>query len=501
VTTELTTNEIRTYGGWRRTRGIGLFGLSETASIVVIAAVLVALGSATFNVAYILVTGPLSVLVILATITKRDGESLGAIALRRMRWSKGKLAGYQALRAGTVVEELGAWDLPGPLAPTRLLSVHDNVAGSYGIVWDQRSGFLSATLKCAALSTWLVDAQVGDGWVANWHAWLASLGYEPMIAWVSVTVDSAPEPGSTLAHHVYSRMTPDAPEHARRIMDELVRTSPGTAADIQTRVTITFDPAASSEPLDTLPDQAAEVSRLLAGMESALRACGVGAVERAQDYELAGVVRTAFDPEARGEVQSLVGAAATGSRAAAESLTWHEAGPTGHEEHWRHYQHDSGTSVVWGWHEAPRQRVTSSVLARLMSPGRFPRRVTLLYRPYSSAVAAHQLEEQVNAAAFREAVRKAQGRDETARDRTDREQAVAAAREEATGAGLVRVSLYVCVTVIDPDDLPTAIAEVEARAGQSKIKLRRLAGSQLSGFCATLPAGLHPANLARRGHR
>jgi hypothetical protein len=156
---------------------------------------------------------------------------------------------------------------------------------------------------------------------------------------------------------------------------------------------------------------------------------------------------------------------------------------------------------VWGWHEAPRQRVTSNVLARLMTPGRFPRRVTLLYRPFSSAVAAHQLEEQVNAAAFREAVRKAQGRDETARDRADREQAVAAAREEATGSGLVRVSLYVTVTVLDKDDLATAVAEVEARAGQSKIKLRRLAGSQLAGFCATLPAGIHPANLARRAHR
>ena len=78
---------------------------------------------------------------------------------------------------------------------------------------------------------------------------------------------------------------------------------------------------------------------------------------------------------------------------------------------------------------------------------------------------------------------------------------MAAAREEATGSGRVRASMYACVTVEDPNDLATAVAEVEARAGQSKIKLRRLAGSQLAGFCATLPAGLHPANLARRGHR
>jgi membrane-associated protein len=87
------------------------------------------------------------------------------------------------------------------------------------------------------------------------------------------------------------------------------------------------------------------------------------------------------------------------------------------------------------------------------------------------------------------------------RDQADRAQAIQAAREEAIGAGLVRVSCYVAVTVTDPADLPTAVAEVEARAGQSKIKLRRLAGSQLAGFCATLPAGVHPAHLAKRGRR
>src|SRR5690606_3649389 len=117
----------------RRTRGIGLFGLGEAATAVVIGSILLVLGSASFNISYVVVTLPIAAVVILATITKRDGESLAAIALRRMRWSKGKLAGYQALRAGVVTEELGAWDLPGPLAPTRLISVHDNLAGSYGL--------------------------------------------------------------------------------------------------------------------------------------------------------------------------------------------------------------------------------------------------------------------------------------------------------------------------------------------------------------------------------
>jgi hypothetical protein len=497
--TELNPNlsvEVRSYGGWRRTRGIGLFGLGEAGTVVVIGAMVAVLAAASINLRLLVLFGPMAAAVVFGTVVRRDGESLGEIALRRGRWWWGTLHGYHHLRCGTVTEAPGAWDLPGPLAATKLLSAEDGLGGRFGLVWDQRSGYLTATLTCTALSTWLVDGDQSDGWVSNWHAWLAGLGYEPTVAWVAVTVDSAPEPGSTLTDYVAGRLDPAAPEYARCVMAELVRHSPAAAADVQTRVSITFDPSASPEPLDDLADQAGEVSRLLTGMASALAECGVGNIERAQDWELAGIVRTAFDPAARGEVQHLH-APGPGP----DLLRWDEAGPTGHVEEWRQYIHDSGVSVVWGWHEAPRQRVTSNVLARLMTPGRFPKRVTLQYRPYSAAAAAEELERQVNAAAFREAIRRAQGRDETARDAADRGQAVQAAREEAIGAGLVRVSCYVTVTATDPADLATAVAEVEARAGQSKIKLRRLAGSQLAGFCATLPGGVHPAHLAKRGRR
>ena len=42
------------------------------------------------------------------------------------------------------------------------------------------------------------------------------------------------------------------------------------------------------------------------------------------------------------------------------------------------------------------------------------------------------------------------------------------------------------------------MAEVEARARHSKIRLRVMRGSQAAGFTATLPAGVHPQHLAAR---
>ena len=216
---------------------------------------------------------------------------------------------------------------------------------------------------------------------------------------------------------------------------------------------------------------------------------------RARAQQLAATVRAAYDPASRGEIARLMGGGDGGD----DLLRWGDAGPVAADEGWDTYRHDSGLSVSWAWREAPRQQVTSGVLTRLLSPGRHSRRVTLLYRPLSAGDAARVLEGQVNAAAFRDAYRRAQKRDETARDAADRDRARQAAQEEAEGAGVVLVSMYVTATVTSDDELAEAVSDVEARADQSKIQLRRLYGSQSAGFATTLPVGFSPAYVAGRG--
>ncbi len=162
-----------------------------------------------------------------------DGVSLGSLAQRRLRWTWGSARGYPTHRAGGVVEHAGAWSLPGVLANTRLLTVQDG-AGTFGLVWDRRSGHLTATLRCAAASTWLVDGDDADGWVGNWHAWLASLGYLPMVRWVAVTVDTAPEPGTTLQGAVLPRIRAEAPADVQHLLREIVARSPADNYGIST---------------------------------------------------------------------------------------------------------------------------------------------------------------------------------------------------------------------------------------------------------------------------
>jgi hypothetical protein len=345
-------------------------------------------------------------------------------------------------------------------------------------------------------SWWLADRADADTWVASWGAWLASLGHIPAVAWVSVTVDTAPESGTTLADTVAASISPDAPEVARQIMTAVAAASPSVAADTAVRVSITYDPRADPARPRDLTAAAAAATRSLHGLMTALGTCGVSIEGLATAADLAGTVRAAYDPASRGEVARLRAAERAGR--ATQTLTWLDAGPVGARELADAYLHDSGISCTWAWHEAPRQNVTSTVLARLTGPGPWPKRVTLQYRPFSAAEATRAIEAEVNAAGFRTQYKRRTGRDATARDDYDASRAGQAAMEEAAGAGVGLVGLYATVTVGDADQLPQAVASVEAAAESCRIRLRRMFHSQAAGFAVGLPCGICPPALSRR---
>ncbi|WP_243719139.1 SCO6880 family protein [Actinomadura sp. 7K534] len=486
-------SDIRTYGGWRRRHGIGLLGLDTTSTFIALgAALLLVLIAATAPHLLVYLLPPALIGGGLGLV-RIGGVPVARLVLARCRWRWGVLRGHNRYRAGVVIDHPRAFQLPGVLAPLTLLSAEDGYGGRYGIVWDRRTGLLTATLRVVPASTWLADRGDADAWVAGWGGWLAALGHMPAVRWVTVTVETAPEPGSTLADAVGRAVVPAAPAAARTIMSELVRTAPAVAADVDTRVSITFDPkAAASRPKD-LYEAVAELGRTLDGLASRLGGCGVSVLGRATAAEIAGAVRTAFDPHARGEVNRLL----TGPNSD-EVLNWGDAGPVAATEHTGHYEHDGGVSVSWAWHEPPRQNVRSDVLARLVAPGPFPKRITLQYRALPAAAASRVLQQEVNAAAFRSQFRRRTGRDETARDSWDAARARQAAAEEAMGAGVCLVSLYATVTTTDPDQLRRAVAHVETAADSAKIRLRRLWGSQSAGFATTLPCGICPPALSRR---
>jgi len=489
-------DQVRSYGGWRRTRSVGLLGLGTAGTLILLGCFAALLLLAAFSLRALLYIGPPAMLAGSAGVIRIGGVPLAQLAVQRLRWQHGTRAGYTSYRAEVVLRHTGVLNLPGTLAATELLSAEDGCGGRYGLVRDRRAGYLTATLRVVPTSTWLADTADADGWVANWGAWLASLGYLPAVRWVTVTVDTAPDPGSTLTDQVNAAIDTSAPRAAIAIMDQLVAAAPAAAADVGTRVSVTFDPAASPAPPRNLTEAVTETGQTLAGLESALSACGVTVLGRARAADIAGIVRTAFDPAVRGEISRLL-ASRIGPALEAQ-LNWASAGPAGAEESWDRYRHDSGVSVSYAWREAPRQNVRADVLARLLSPGPWPKRVSLQYRPLPASAAAAALDSEVRAADFRREYSRRTRRDVTARDAHDHARARQAADEEARGAGVSLLGLYVTVTVTDPADLSRATADTEACAESSKIRLQRLYRSQAAAFTATLPCGICLPELAAR---
>jgi hypothetical protein len=485
---------VRTYGGWRRSRGMGLFGLGPAQTLLVLSTLTVLVIAATVDVALLAVAAVPSVAVLGLVLVRIDGVPVAAGLVQRWRWWIGTTRGHTSYRSGIMVAGPHAWGLPGVLAPTTLIAVTDP-AGDYGIVHNQRLGTMTATLRCAATSTWLADPDEGANWVASWGSWLANLGYLPTVSHVAVTVDSAPDPGTRLADHIARRIVPHAPPSAQLILRQLVSAAPAASADVETRVSITFNPAASPTPARDDAEAVTDLSRTLPGLQDSLSACGLAVLGRATAADLVGIVRTAFDPAMRGDVSRMLDV--PGGLHLAQWLDWETCGPVTAEEHLDRYVHDTGVSVSFAWHEAPRQNVHADVLARLLAPGPYPKRVAVIYRPMSAGEAGRVVEREVNAAAFHSALRRTQRRDESARDAADRERALRAAREEATGAGVGLMSLFVTVTVTDPDQIDRAVADIEARADGAKIRLRRMRASQAAGFATTLPCGICPPQLAR----
>lgn len=492
----MTTAEERLYGNWRVGRGFGIGSLGTGQTLTLAAAVIVpVLGLSIGGLAIAVPLGVVAVLLIVVTVVPLGDTTMATVVLRRLRFTHAKAAGYTEATGGVLVDHPRRHDLPGPMAPIVALDIDDGLGGRQGLLWDRRTGLLTTVLRVSPVGLHLADRHDADTWVASWGVFLASLGYQPMIRHIAVTVDTAPNGGTTVRDYVTTRLHPDAPPAAVQVMSNLVDSTPATSADVDTRVAVTFDPSRSPTRPRTLLDAATEVVRWLPGIEAGLAETGVSVMGRASVGWLTGRLRISYDPAARAEVAGIP------ERSPNHLLAWSDAAPIRASESWDHWRHDSGISVSWAMREAPRQAVPARVLTPLLAPGRWPRRVTLFYKPFTAEQAAHQVEAQIADLELRQGFARRTKRDETQRDRDDQAKARQAAREESQGAGVGQFSLYVTTTVLTESELPAATADVEQRAGQSKILLRRLRGAQSAGFAAALGLGIDPAELERRRSR
>ncbi|GAB3214263.1 hypothetical protein GCM10027294_53210 [Marinactinospora endophytica] len=473
------------YGGWRRARSLGIGGLDGRQTAVLVGSIIVPILAVWAAGAMALVwLGPLAVVCALAAVSTRGGVWVVDLVLARVRFEISRIQGQTSYRGQVWSRYPYRLDLPGPLASTEIIEAHDPVHGPVGLVWNQRSGRMSATYLLSPMGALLADSETVRHQVASWGHVLAGLADDSAIQHAAVSIDLLPTSGTELVDHTAARRDPDAPAVVAQIMDEVIAAAPTASTKLRARLSLTVDPSRAARTVRRLADGVAETMRTLGGL--ALSQAGVDVLRRASASDLVQIVRAAYDPAS----------ARVSDGAQWDGLSWGEAGPVSAEEHLDHYAHDGAVSMTWCLLEAPRQQVPSEVLLPLCSPGYFPRRVTLLYRTLSREEAGAVLEREANSAAAREIYRARTGRDPSARDRADADRAHRAAMEEAQGAGLVEFSVFVTTTVTDPAQLDEARREVEQAAAQSRLKLRLCYGGQAAAFQTALGiGGIYPADL------
>jgi hypothetical protein len=390
----------RSYGNWTKPKTAGLLGLSAIGTAILF----VGAGfSVVVTMASNILNGMVTALVFalfLSTVAIKDkhGQSMLMRAITRVGWMFTRTKGSSVYRSGPLGRaEWGTAQLPGLAAGSRLTEWHDSYNRPFALVQVPATSDYTVVIGTEPDGAALVDREQVDVWVAEWGMWLASLGDEPGIEAVSVTIETAPDTGTRLRREVTSRIDPAAPTFAQSILNELVEQYPAGSATIKAYVAITFNAAARVNGKKRTPDEMGrELAARLPGLTQTLSATGAGATRPLSAQELCEVIRVAYDPAAARLIDD--------ANAAGEppELYWPEVGPTAHQANWDTYRHDSALSVTWMMSGAPRGNVPSSVLARLLAPHRdvARKRVTLLYRPIDAAKAAAIVEADVRASSF-----------------------------------------------------------------------------------------------------
>lgn len=485
------------YSGGRKPRGFGLGKLTgKRSGIIVVCVVLIAMSSWVD----IVLTGLLLVLcipVLLIAVIPfgASGKTVAERVLTHMRFGSGSASGASAWADDVLSEVPRGENLPGVLAPIQPIEVEDGRGGHQCLLWNRRTGILSAPLFVSPVGLTLADEDDARTWVTNFGGMLADLGHMPTVNSMVFTCESAPTGGMDQRQYTRDRIkaateaaekngAPPPPGVCVEVMSELVVQSRAQTADVKCLVTINFDLSKANPEPKTLATGAAEVVNMLPRYESSLASAGMTVTHRASKGEVIRYLRAAFDPALRTSEYSEDD----------EHWAWRDAGPIRTEESVDVYAHDSGYSVSWLYSESVGGLRRFRGMLPMVSPGKYHRRFSMIYRPFTAAEAADKVEKEVTAGTIRRIWASKTKKDETQREHDDRRQARRDAQEESLGAGLGLFTFYVTTTVRNESTLSAACADVERRMAESKTKWRRARRAQAPTFAASLGLGIDPTS-------
>lgn len=466
--------------GFRARRSFGFGGLSRGATMIA-AAVLTADGLiATQMPLSLLFTLPVTAAFFGLAAARRHGMSALAYYWAKFAWKRASRFDATSYRR-LLLPHPYALDLPGVGASSTLIKAHDPTTGRpVGVVHDRATGYMTVTTLLAPGGSLMAPTAAVQSSLRTWSAVLDAMSTDEQVKGASVTIQITPGAGEALGDDVKARKDPNAPQLAKQVIDELVRTTPHATASVAPWMSVTVDPNASTNPPADLAEQVAEALRVVDSLD--LSGTGTDIERRATDVDLRRIVRSAYDPDVFNARDKEF-----------EELSWSECGPQAADDDWETYAHDGGVSVSWVLREMPRRPIPYSVLLPLLAPGRYQRRITIAYRVLDPMEGEAVLEREISHAHQRaQATAEVKGRAKYSQ-RADAQRAEKAAAQVAGGAQVVDWTLMVTTTARSTADLPAARQEL-ARAVKATrgIRMRSAYGAQAAVFAAGLPIGYNP---------
>ncbi|MFX4293620.1 SCO6880 family protein [Streptomyces bohaiensis] len=494
----------RAYGGWQTEKSAWFGELSGTGFTLVATAVLTAsIPLYTGTAAAALVCLPLAALLIGAAYGRVYGLTADQWAVLAFRHHLAVARRQNVFLSGVFAPTKRStgerpMDLPGALARLRILPAPDGRAGKIGVVHNPATNTYTGIMQVSHGGLALVDTELRNRRVDAWGGVLRAMCVEggPIVR-VAVHQRCMPDDGAALDTWTAQHIAPDAPPAAVAALTELMAGAGPSATTRETYVAITI--AASRVRQDVRGagggqvGAAAVLVREMASTEELLAGAGLMVTNRLAPREVAGVIRSAYDPE-----EHVVAA----SRRAAAALTdWtggqpgvppELAGPAAAEAGWGSYRHDGAVSVTYHVTDLPRLDVLATVLQPLMRPRATARRcMTLTYEPLPPRRAKKELSRERTKRSSARTLRAKTGRVSSVDEEREDQRAVEQDVARADGQGVARMTMLCAVTVTDPAELDRACSDLQADGAKAALTLRRAWGAQDDAFAAAaLPLAL-----------
>lgn len=413
--------------------------------------------------------------------------------------------GPMRMRArGTASERL---ELPADLAHLRVIPYDVGPAGQIAVVHDPIQHTYVGVLQCEG-SNFTVDGTIEqNARMAAWGDLLSETCSETsLIARIQVLERTETDHGESIARDFAVRgrdiddgLAEDSDEwFAQDSYQELISSVAAIQQTHETYIAVAIDArkAASEIRLAGGGDEgaAAIMMRELEAIADGLRSAGVDVLGWCPPRGLGFVIRTAYDPGSRADIEQR-GGGVTDLRGGATGLPSgvapEAAGPMAAENHWGHYVTDSAVHRTWWISQWPRRPVAGGGFLRpLMLETSCRRTVSVVLEPMPTARAQRRVERKQTKVQSDTGLRARLKRSMSRREEREGDEVSRREEELVDGHGQLRFIGYISTSAESLEELERQSREIETRAAKSQLEITRLYGEQDQAFgCAALPFG------------